>query len=169
MPAKLYDPYFNRIYKKPASSANSDSISYLRLTSDQIQKHLEGRQLIGIYPLLQDNSSWLIVADFDKNSWLEDCKGFLKICADYNIPAYLERSLSGKGGHIWIFFDRAYPAFKSRSIMLTLLEKSGVVSAFDKSSSFDRLFPNQDRLSGKGFGNLIALPFYKTAMEAGNS
>ena len=40
---------------------------------------------------------------------------------------------------------------------------------FDKSSSFDRLFPNQDFFSGKGLGNLIALTLYKPAMEAGNS
>ena len=109
------------------------------------------------------------MADFDKNSWLEDCRSFLKVCTDYKIPAYLERSRSGKGGHVWIFFDNAYPAFESRSVILSLLEKSGVISVFDKNSSFDRLFPNQDRLSGKGFGNLIALPFHKTAMEIGNS
>ncbi|ETZ22808.1 hypothetical protein N824_21190 [Pedobacter sp. V48] len=78
MPAKLYDPYFNRIYKKTANSTSTETINYLSLTEDQIQKHLEGRQLIGLYPLLQDNSSWLIVADFDKNSWLEDCRSFIK-------------------------------------------------------------------------------------------
>lgn len=169
MPARLFDPYFNTIYRKPANSQSSEPITYLPLTDDQIQRHLEGRQLIGLYPLLQDNSSWLIAADFDKNSWLEDCKSFLRICADYKISAYLERSRSGKGGHVWIFFDRAYPAVKSRRIILALLEKSGVVSPFDKNSSFDRLFPNQDRLSGKGFGNLIALPFHKIAMATGNS
>lgn len=169
MPAKLYDPYFNRIYKKPSGSSSSGPVTYLSLTNNQVQRHLEGKQLIGLYPLLQDNSSWLIAADFDKNSWLDDCRSFIKVCEDYNIPAYLERSRSGNGGHVWIFFDRAYPAFKSRSIVLALFEKSGVVSAFDKNSSFDRLFPNQDRLSGKGFGNLIAMPFHKTAMEAGNS
>nr|WP_208529876.1 hypothetical protein [Pedobacter alluvionis] len=166
MPAKLYDPYFNRTYKKPSGSPSSEPVTYLPLTNDQVQRHLEGRQLIGLYPLLQDNSSWLIAADFDKNSWLDDCRSFIKLCADYKIPSYLERSRSGNGGHVWIFFDRAYTAFKSRSIVLALLEKSGVVSAFDKNSSFDRLFPNQDRLSGKGFGNLIAMPFHKTAMEA---
>jgi superfamily II DNA or RNA helicase len=169
MPARLYDRYFNRTHKKTAESVNSEPISYLKLTPDQVQSHLEGRQLIGLYPLLQDNSSWLIAADFDKDSWLEDCTSFLKISSDYKIPAYLERSRSGRGGHIWIFFDSPYPAFKSRSIILALLEKSGVVSFFDKNSSFDRLFPNLDRLSGKGFGNLIALPFYKKALEVGNS
>lgn len=31
------------------------------------------------------------------------------------------------------------------------------------------MFPNQDFLSGKGFGNLIALPLYKKTYEQGNS
>lgn len=169
MPAKFYDPYFNRTYKKSTNLTGSEITNYLPLTDDQIQRHLDGRQLIGLYPLLQDNTSWLIVADFDKSSWIEDCRSFISVCAGYNIPAYLERSRSGKGGHVWIFFNQPYPALKSRIIVLTLLEKAGVVSTFDKNSSFDRLFPNQDRLSGKGFGNLIALPLHQTAMEIGNS
>jgi superfamily II DNA or RNA helicase len=169
MPAKLYDPYINKVYKKGTNPSSSEPINYHPLTDVQIQRHLEGRQLIGLYPLLQDNTSWLIVADFDKNSWIDDCRSFIAICANYNIPAYLERSRSGKGGHVWIFFTQPYPAFKSRIIVLTLLERAGVVSTFDKNSSFDRLFPNQDKHSGKGFGNLIALPLYKPAFELGNS
>lgn len=169
MPAKFYDPYFNRTYKKSTNPTGSETIKYLPLTNDQIQRHLEGRQLIGLYPLLQDNTSWLIAADFDKNSWLEDCRSFIATCASYNIPAYLERSRSGKGGHVWIFFNQPYPAFKSRIIILTLLEHAGIISVFDKNTSFDRLFPNQDKLSGKGFGNLIALPLHKTALDVGNS
>src|SRR6218665_3106154 len=91
MPAKPYDPYFNRIYKKSTNPTHSEVINYLPLTDDQIQRHLEGKHLIGLYPLLQDNTSWLIAADFDKSSWIEDCRKFISICADYNIPAYLER------------------------------------------------------------------------------
>ncbi|HTM97135.1 MAG TPA: hypothetical protein VL088_00255, partial [Pedobacter sp.] len=128
MPAKFYDPYFNRTYKKSTNPTGSETINYLPLTDDQIQQHLDGRQIIGLYPLLQDNTSWLIVADFDKNSWIEDCRNFIAICTEYNIPAYLERSRSGKGGHVWIFFNKPYQAFKSRIIVLTLLEKAGVVS-----------------------------------------
>lgn len=169
IPAKVFDPYLNRIYKKNISSINSTSPTYLELTQEQIQKHLEGRQLVGLYPLLTDNTSWLIAADFDKSSWLEDCRSFINICSSYNIPVYLERSRSGNGGHVWIFFDKPYPAYRSRSIIIALLERSGLVSVFDKNSSFDRLFPNQDKLSGKGFGNLIALPLHKTSMESGNS
>ena len=85
------------------------------------------------------------------------------------ISAYLERSRSGKGGHVWIFFEQPYPAIKSRKIFISILEQTGVFSLFDKSSSFDRMFPNQDFLSGKGFGNLIALPLYKKTLEQGNS
>ena len=81
----------------------------------------------------------------------------------------MERSRSGNGGHVWIFFDKPYPAIRSRKVFISILEQSGAFSMFDKSSSFDRLFPNQDFLSGKGLGNLIALPFFKPAMENGNS
>ena len=70
---------------------------------------------------------------------------------------------------MWIFFEKSYPAMRSRKILLNILEQSGVLSPFDKTSSFDRLFPNQDYLSGKGLGNLIALPFHGPSMENGNS
>lgn len=142
---------------------------YLPFTEKEIEKHLNGEQHIGVYPLLKDNTSWFIVADFDKVNWLEDCKKFINTCTEKGIPAYLERSRSGKGGHVWIFFEQPYPAIKSRKIFITILEETGVFSLFDKSSSFDRMFPNQDFLSGKGFGNLIALPMYKKTFQEGNN
>lgn len=148
--------------------------SYAPLTSERIQNHLLGKEVIGVYPLLTDNSSWFIVADFDKTlaskkSWIDDCRLFIKQCEECIIPAYLERSRSGNGGHVWIFFDKPYPAFKSRTILLYLLEKAGIISPFDKNSNYDRLFPNQDYHSGKGLGNLIALPVQKQAMSNANS
>ena len=94
---------------------------------------------------------------------------FLNACKEKGISAYLERSRSGNGGHVWIFFNKPYPAVRSRKIFISILEQSGVFSLFDKSSSFDRLFPNQDFLSGKGFGNLIALPLFKPTLEKGNN
>jgi hypothetical protein len=113
---------------------------------------------------LKDNTTWFIAADFDKQNWTEECLLFLKACAENGIPAYLERSKSGEGGHVWIFFEKPYPAIRSRKLLTTLLEQVGIFSVFDKGSSFDRLFPNQDFLSGKGLGNLIALPFNKPAL-----
>lgn len=170
MPAYHYDIYHYRMHKMNGGTfANYPHKTYLPLTDNEIQKHLDGVQQIGVYPLLQDNTSWFLAADFDKQNWKDEAVSFLNFCKEKNIPAYLERSRSGNGGHVWIFFDKPYPAIRSRKIFISILEQSGAFSLFDKSSSFDRLFPNQDFLSGKGFGNLIALPFFKPAMENGNS
>lgn len=170
MPAYFYDHYRLKAHKmRGGTFANFTEKKLLPFTDTELSKHLSGEQLVGIYPLLSDNSSWFIAADFDKENWLEECKQFLSACEAKGIPAYLERSRSGRGGHVWIFFEQAYPAFRSRKIIISILEQDGLFSIFDKSSSFDRLFPNQDFLSGKGFGNLIALPLFKKTLEAGNS
>ncbi|MFA5297701.1 MAG: DEAD/DEAH box helicase family protein, partial [Lutibacter sp.] len=170
MPAYFYDPYRFRAHKMSGGTfQNFTEKAYLKLTDEQIQKHLDGYHQIGVYPLLQDNTTWFLVADFDKANWQNEASTFLNACKKKDIPAYLERSRSGNGGHVWIFFDKPYPAIRSRKIFIYILEQSGAFSMFDKSSSFDRLFPNQDFLSGKGFGNLIALPLYKPTFEKGNS
>ncbi|MDP3461544.1 MAG: DEAD/DEAH box helicase family protein [Bacteroidales bacterium] len=170
MPAYFYDLYRLRAHKMNGGTfQNFTEKSYLKLTDEQIHKHLDGFHHIGIYPLLQDNTTWFLAADFDKAKWQKEAITFLNACQEKGIPAYLERSRSGNGGHVWIFFDKPYPALRSRKIFLSILEQSGAFSIFDKSSSFDRLFPNQDFLSGKGFGNLIALPLFKPTFEKGNS
>ncbi len=161
MPAVLYDPYFHRTHRV---KQNYEDKTYLLLNNFEIEKHLKGEQLIGIYPLLKDNTTWFLAADFDKDNWIEQCRAFIGSCSKQDIPSYLERSRSGKGGHVWIFFEQPYPAIRSRKIFTTILEQAGIFSVFDKNSSFDRLFPNQDFLSGKGFGNLIALPLFKKKM-----
>lgn len=170
MPAYHYDPYHYRIHKMNGGTfANYPHKTYLSLNETEIEKHLNGVQQIGVYPLLQDNTSWFLVADFDKKNWQKEATAFLNVCKENYISAYLERSRSGNGGHVWIFFEKPYPAIRSRKIFISILEQSGAFSMFDKSSSFDRLFPNQDFLSGKGLGNLIALPFFKPTLEKGNS
>ena len=170
MPAFDYDPYRYRLHKmKGGTFKNYPDKSYLPLTDYQLLRHFKGEQLIGIYPLLNDNTSWFITADFDKENWAEESVKLIKALRQKGIPAYLERSRSGKGGHVWMFFENPFPAFKSRKILINILEETGIFSIFDKQSSFDRLFPNQDYLSGKGFGNLIALPLHKPALDNGNS
>jgi hypothetical protein len=114
MPAYHYDKHMYRLHVFKGGTFNDyKDKTLLPLTDQQVIKHLKGERLIGIYPLLTDNSSWLIAADFDGENWAMDCLNFIKICKKNKIPAYLERSRSGKGGHVWIFFDHPYPAFKA--------------------------------------------------------
>lgn len=170
MPAYSYDPYMYRLHKQRGGTFKDyKDKTYLKLDDYQLSKHLKGEQFIGIYPLLKDNTSWFIVADFDKKGWQKQSQKAIEACKQHNIPAYLERSRSGNGGHVWIFFEQPYSATKSRKILLKLFEQEGVFSVFDKNTSFDRLFPNQDYLSGKGLGNLIALPFQGNALLDNNS
>lgn len=146
--------------------------SYAILNDTRLINHLSGKEIIGIYPLLPDNTSYFIAADFDETSsksknWINECTRFIDECEKNQLPVYLERSRSGSGGHVWLFFENAYPALKSRKIFYHLLAASHIVS--DKNSSFDRIFPNQDYHSGKELGNLISLPLQKRAWENQNS
>lgn len=139
------------------------------LTSKVIKSHLLGKEMVGIYPLLKNNTSWFVAADFDKENWLDESRRLIHVCKQNNISAYLERSRSGNGSHVWIFFQELYPAWKIRKIAFHLLRNAGILTEFEKDTSFDRLFPNQDSHSGKGFGNLIALPLNKKWMSDGNT
>ncbi len=143
--------------------------AYIPFDDNAINTHLSGKETCGIYPLLEDNTSYFIAVDFDKTNWRETILKLYKICNDYNLSTYIERSRSGNGGHLWLFFEEAFHAEQSRKIMFELLRYSGIVSHFEKELSFDRLFPNQDFHSGKGMGNLIALPLNGKSIEDGNS
>lgn len=175
MPAYTLDWDQFKIHKaKGGTLKDFKNKEYAALTDHRMLNHLAGKEVVGIYPLLQNNKSWFISADFDQSTaktkrWIDECRAFMLECEKHKLPVYLERSRSGSGGHVWMFFEEPYPAFKSRQLFTYLLKSSGVISEVDKNSNFDRLFPNQDGHSGKGLGNLIALPLQKKAMENGNA
>jgi len=142
---------------------------YLPFGDEVINNHLSGKETVGVYPLLEDNTSYFIAADFDEENWKESILKLHQTCLKFEIPAYIERSRSGNGGHLWIFFEENLPAEQSRKLMFELLREATIISHFEKEPSFDRLFPNQDFHSGKGLGNLIALPLNGKATQNGNS
>ena len=148
---------------------------WLPVTDDVIRWHLSGIDdhgqpfVMGVYPMLLDERCWFLAADFDGEDWAVDAKAFLDTCTRLNVPTVLERSRSGNGGHVWIFFDEAVPAALARKLgayVLTETMESRPELGF---RSYDRFFPNQDTLPKGGFGNLIALPLQKAAREHGNS
>ena len=155
--------------RRGGSMKDFENKKLIPLINEVVKKHLIGQHVVGIYPILPDNTSCFIAADFDGENWLKDSKSFLQSCGEVRLSAYLERSRSGNGGHVWIFFSEVYPCYKSRQIALELIRKFFNVSEFEKEVSFDRLFPNQDTLTGAGFGNLIALPLQGMSISNGNA
>lgn len=170
MPAYKVDwEDYNRHKSSGGTFANYAKKEYLSFNDAALKEHFYGKTTIGIYPLLSDNTSFFIAADFDEDNWEESILKLYKVCHEVELPAVIERSRSGNGGHLWLFFEENTPAFQSRKIIFELLLQSGIVSKFEKEPSFDRLFPNQDTHSGKGIGNLIALPLQGNSLTHGNS
>jgi superfamily II DNA or RNA helicase len=139
------------------------------LTADVIRLHLTGKKTVGIYPLLADETCWLLAADFDKKSWREDALAFVTTCQRMGVHAYLERSRSGNGGHVWIFLERPTPAVSARKLGCAILTQTMERRHHLGLDSYDRFFPNQDTMPQGGFGNLIALPLQWMPRQSGHS
>lgn len=170
MPAYKVDwSEYNKHRSQGGTFKDFKNKEFLPFDDEAIKTHLSGKETFGIYPLLEDNTTFFIAVDFDKLNWQETILKLYKTCKKYKITACIERSRSGNGGHLWVFFEQAFSAEQSRKIMFELLRNSKIVSHFEKEPCFDRLFPNQDSHSGKGMGNLIALPLQGKSVENGNS
>jgi hypothetical protein len=139
------------------------------LTDEVVRGHLVGDHTIGIYPLLQDETCWFLAVDFDKKTWQKDAIAFLAVCRELSVPAALERSRSGNGGHVWIFFDRSLAATTARKLGCVILTRAMEFRHQLGLDSYDRFFPNQDTMPKGGLGNLIALPLQKLPRADGNS
>ncbi len=122
-----------------------------------------------MYPLLQDETCWFLAADFDKDNWADDARTLLAACHGKGIAAALERSRSGNGAHIWIFFAEPVPARIARQLGAALITEAMENRPEIGFTSYDRFFPNQDTMPLGGFGNLIALPLQRKARQDGNS
>ncbi len=148
---------------------------FLPITDDVIRWHLTGRDdqdqpfVAGVYPLLLDETCFFLAVDFDKTGWQADAVAFLHGCRRLGLTVALERSRSGRGGHVWLFFESVIPAALARRLGSHLLTEAMEQRPDIGLDSYDRLFPSQDTLPQGGFGNLIALPLQKGPRDQGNS
>jgi hypothetical protein len=158
------------ICKKPrVKCSDCPNQAFVPLSDQVILDHLQGRHIVGVYPLLKDETCWFLAADFDKECWLEDVAAFVGTCRDLGIPAAVERSRSGNGAHVWFFFSSPVPAISARRMGCYLITETMARRHQLAMSSYDRLFPNQNTIPRGGFGNLIALPLQHEPRQAGNS
>lgn len=148
---------------------------FLPVTDKAVRWHLSGRDdagrdfVLGIYPLMRDDTCFFLAVDLDKAAWQDDARALLETCRRMNLPAALERSRSGNGGHVWLFFEQAIPAASARKLGAHLLTETMERRPDIGLDSYDRFFPNQDALPQGGFGNLIALPLQYGPRQRGNS
>jgi hypothetical protein len=131
--------------------------------------HLTGRHVMGVYPLLQDETCWFLAVDFDRSMWLPDVTAFAETCRRVGLPAAVERSRSGNGAHVWFFFAARVAASAARKMGCYLITETMSRHHQLSMDSYDRLFPGQDTMPRGGFGNLIALPLQHEPRQQGNS
>lgn len=143
--------------------------AFIPVSDNEVAKHLRGDQIMGVYPILTDETCWFLAADFDKKSWQEDIAAFAETCRQHGVPVAIERSRSGNGAHAWFFFASPVSAVAARKLGCFLITETMARRHQLSMESYDRLFPNQDTMPKGGFGNLIALPLQREARDAGNS
>ena len=143
--------------------------AFVPVADEAVEGHLRGRHTLGVYPMLADDTCRFLAADFDKEAWRRDAGAYLDACRAKGVPAALERSRSGNGAHVWIFFEEPVPASLARRLGAHLLTEAMERNPDIGFRSYDRFFPSQDTLPQGGFGNLIALPLQGGPRESGNS
>ena len=167
---------------------------YKELTGQVLYEHLIGARedasdVIGLYPMFPDETVNFLVFDFDchddkiggddganlESDWMTEVNAFRKICEINEVPVLVERSRSGKGAHVWIFFEKPILASVARRFGTALLSKGAESVNMKNFKYYDRMLPAQDHIplntkTGKpGLGNLVALPLQGQALKLGNS
>jgi superfamily II DNA or RNA helicase len=153
--------------------------AFVPVTVETLRSHLQGRDIAnprpgesyvaGVYAMTADEASWFLAADFDKKTWQRDALAFMVTCREKRVPAALERSRSGNGAHVWIFFSEPVPASDARRLGAHLVTETMERCPDIGFESYDRFFPSQDTMPAGGFGNLIALPLQNGPRQNSNS
>lgn len=162
--------------------------AYKPVTLPLIKAHMNGtdpngNDVVAIYPMLENNLCQLLVFDFDNHAkgaeqedyaniddrWKEEINALQRICKNLDVDAVVERSRSGRGAHLWIFFKEMISARLARKFGFALLEKGAESVNLKSFKYYDRMIPTQDALPEGGLGNVIALPLQGMALKSGNS
>ena len=155
--------------KPKGKCAECAHAEYCAFDAVVVEAHLRGKAVLGVYPLLQDETCRFLAIDFDEESWRADVAMTVQAARESDIPCAVEISRSGNGAHLWIFFAEPVEAAKARQMGSALLTQAMKKHARLAFSSYDRMFPNQDTMPKGGFGNLIALPLQPVAARQGGS
>ncbi|MBE0418053.1 MAG: DEAD/DEAH box helicase family protein, partial [Coriobacteriia bacterium] len=155
--------------KRRVKCADCPHRELVALDDRAVEDHLIGRSVLGVYPMLDDETCHFLAIDFDEAAWREEASTVRETCDELGVPAYVEVSRSGAGAHLWIFFSDPVAASRARHLGSALLTSAARRRRVISLASYDRLFPSQDTLPRGGFGNLIALPLQHEARSLGRT
>jgi hypothetical protein len=157
------------VLKSKGKCSDCPNQDFIPVSDRLLIEHLQGRHVMGVYPLLEEETCWFLAVDFDKGEWKEDVTAFTETCRSIGVSVAIERSRSGNGAHAWFFFTAPVSANVARRMGCYLITETMSRRHEVAMTSYDRLFPNQDTMPRGGFGNLIALPLQCESVQQGNS
>lgn len=167
-----YAPFYNDVYRYlPKNEKNKIPFKelYKPLAKKDIVSHLLGNETLGLYPMLKDQTCFLLAFDFDGPNFKKDVLSLSNLCNEFKLDNIIEISRSGKGAHLWLFFEDNVLAKDARRLGRFLISKAINEKGLSSFRSFDRMFPAQDYIEPNGIGNLIVFPLNGKSGKLGNT